>query len=177
MDHLVADLQHAVSNAEVTYQDIEVDFDHQALNLWDRVYYELSSAPSGFIGRLTSRAEAITLRLALIYAVMDGSMVIEHRHLRAAISIWDYSMESVRKIWGNATGNRHAEMIAASLANQPEGFTRDQIHKLFNGHIKSEEMTKAIDELVRGGLHEVVTIPTSGRNKEILRAREERKAR
>ena len=171
MDQLVADLQHAISSAEVTYPSIEVDFDNQANRLWDHLYEELSSAPSGFMGRLTSRAEAITLRVALIYAVMDGSMVIEDRHLLAASAVWDYSLQSVRKIWSNATGNRHADIIAASLADQPEGFTRVELHRLFQGHIKSVDLTAAIEGLVESGRIEVDTIATDGRNKEIVRAK------
>ena len=43
-----------------------------ALALWQSVYPELSQEHSGFAGSIINRAEAQTLRLALVYALLDG---------------------------------------------------------------------------------------------------------
>jgi hypothetical protein len=165
---LVAELQNAVSRADVTYTS-PIDFDDQALTLWDDVYVDLSTGRPGFIGRLTSRAEAITTRLALIYAALDHSLAIKERHLMAALAIWDYSLESVRKIFGNSTGNRFAEKIATALDVNPEGLDRTAINRLFSGHAKPKDLQEAIDDLVNAGKAETITEQTEGPERTVVR--------
>ena len=168
MSDLVADIQHAVSRAEVTYTS-PIDFDDQALTLWNDVYVDLSTGRPGFIGRLTSRAEAITTRLALIYAALDNSLAIEERHLMAALAIWDYSLESVRKIFGDSTGNRFAEKIAIALNGNPEGLDLTAINRLFSGHAKPKELREAINDLVTAGRAEIITEQTEGPDRMVVR--------
>ncbi|MEO8628071.1 MAG: hypothetical protein ABI612_08205 [Betaproteobacteria bacterium] len=62
------------------------------------------------MGAVTNRAEAVTLRLALIYALLDGDVVIgAAEHLRAALAVWHYCEQSARLIFGSTIGNRIAD--------------------------------------------------------------------
>ena len=55
---------------------------------WEEVYAELSADRPGLLGAVTARAEAQTIRLALLYALADLSAEIAIEHLEAALAVW-----------------------------------------------------------------------------------------
>ena len=59
-----------------------------AKELWACVYPELRREHDGVVGSMLARAAPQTLRLSLIYALIDGSDVIDEQHLRAALAFW-----------------------------------------------------------------------------------------
>ena len=65
--------------------------------------------PWGLLAAVTARTEAQIVRLALVYALIDRSPVIDVPHLRAAHALWDYAVRSVAYVFGTSTGDRHAE--------------------------------------------------------------------
>jgi hypothetical protein len=85
------------------------------VSCWDSIYSALSTPIPGLMGHLTARGEAHTARLALTYALLDGTTKIRAEHLRAALAIWDYSAASARFIWGDALGNPVADEILKAL--------------------------------------------------------------
>jgi hypothetical protein len=48
---------------------------------WAAVYETLSDGQAGLLGAITARAEAQVVRLALIYALLDGQTEIDEPHL------------------------------------------------------------------------------------------------
>ncbi len=56
-------------------------------------------------GAATGRAEAHTIRLALIYALLDSSPVITLPHLEAALALWRYARDSTRWVFGESLGD------------------------------------------------------------------------
>jgi hypothetical protein len=54
---------------------------------WSAIYSALSAGQSGLLGAVTARAEAQTIRLALIYALLDGAAESDEPHLRAALAV------------------------------------------------------------------------------------------
>ena len=97
LDAFVEPLREALANAE-TIGRVERDADAKAL--WAGEYEGLSCARPGAFGMATGRAHAQTLRLSLLYALLDGSDVIRVEHLRAALSLWRYCEASARRIFG-----------------------------------------------------------------------------
>jgi hypothetical protein len=72
------------------------------------------------LGAICGRAEAQTVRLALIYAVLDGSDgVIKLPHLKAALALWRYYEASVLYVFGDSLGDPIADTILAALRNNP----------------------------------------------------------
>ena len=64
------------------------------------------------------RADPQSLRLALIYAVLDGSDgVIRPVHLKAALAMWQYYEDSARFIFGDSIGDPVADTILHALRN------------------------------------------------------------
>jgi hypothetical protein len=119
-----------------------------AASLWAREYTRLSSGRPGLAGAMTARAEAQTLRIALIYAILDGCNNLDVHHLQAALEVWRYCEESVVYCFGSASGDSTVERIVALLANTPEGATRPMISKLFNNHKTKEELERAYASLL-----------------------------
>jgi hypothetical protein len=68
----------AVGSSAVTMTD-------GAKKHWEASYYELSAANPGLLGAITARSEAQTIRLALIYALLDGKAQIDLVHLKAGM--------------------------------------------------------------------------------------------
>lgn len=90
----------------------EMDLAPETEPLWERVYRdELSTPTRGIVGSLTARGDAITLRLALTYALLDRCNEIRPEHLRAALAVWSYSEQSVRYLFGDKTGDWVADRI------------------------------------------------------------------
>ena len=90
------------------------------------------SPPTGSPAKLTARAEAHTIRLALLYALLDGQRHIQTEHLTAALALWDYAARSAAWAIGHATGDPLAEQIHAALARSPDGLTRTQLRDLLH---------------------------------------------
>lgn len=74
----------------------EIKKDDAAKRMWAGVYEILSEGLPGFVGAVTSRAEAQTMRLACLYALLDQSPLIRVEHLSAAFAVWDYCFASAR---------------------------------------------------------------------------------
>lgn len=99
----------------------ELEFSDDAALLWDCAYREELSRPvAGIVGSLTARGDAITLRLALTYALLDQSREIEPVHLAAALAVWVYAEQSVRYLFGDRTGDWVADRILAILKDGPK---------------------------------------------------------
>jgi hypothetical protein len=138
--------------------------------LWHDVYPELSEGLPGLVGALTSRAEAQTMRLACIYAVLDCSDVIRREHLEAALALWAYSEASCAFIFGDALGNPIADRILAALHSETDGLTRTKIFELFGRHVRAGEIDLALDFLAQAGLVSSETVQTGGRPSQKWRA-------
>ena len=79
--------------------------------------------------RITARAEAQTMRLALIYALLDGAGEIDRVHLEAALAVWAFCEASTRFIFGDVTGDTIADAILRALRSAgATGMTRTEIN-------------------------------------------------
>jgi hypothetical protein len=81
----------------------EITWGRTATHAWEEAYGPLSEGKPGLFGAVVGRAEAHTVRLAALYAVMDRSKTIELEHLAAALAFWRYAEASARYIFGDAT--------------------------------------------------------------------------
>ena len=86
-----------------------------AADLWARVYGKLTAELPELIGGIISRGNAQTLRLALLYALLDRRSEIDRVHLEAALAVWSYSEASARSIFGDSTGDPVADTILRML--------------------------------------------------------------
>lgn len=141
----------------------EMRRDAEARTLWHQVYAQLSEGHAGLFGAVTSRAEAQTMRLACLYALLDCKEVVERVHLEAALALWRYCEASARYIFGAATGDRIADELLLALQEAgSDGLTRTQIRDLFNRR-RSGAVDAALTVLSETGRARFETEQTGGR--------------
>jgi hypothetical protein len=140
---------------------------------WARIYADLSKGHPGLYGAITGRAEAQTIRLALLYALLAGKDKIDVQHLQAASSVWAYCEESARQIFGARLGNPVAdEILGALTAADESGMTRTEISNLFKRHRRAEEIAAALERLSKQGkIRSLGKSLTAGRSVEWWAAR------
>ncbi len=155
---------------EFAVQLDEVTKDEMARKIWRDVYGPLSSGRLGMAGAMTSRAEAQTMRLATLYAVLDRSPIIRAEHLAAALAIWRYCEQSVQFIFGDSLGDSTADEILGLLRSRPEGVTRTEIREHFQRHKRAAETERALTVLEASGLATRTPENTGGRPAERWRA-------
>jgi hypothetical protein len=140
--------------------------------IWMRVYSALSAGQPGLLGAVTARAEAQAVRLALLYALLDGKDEIDEPHLRAALAIWEYADASAAHIFGNALGDPVADEILIALKNAGSaGMKRTAIGDLFGRHKSADRIGAALALLATKGRAWSESRQTGGRPTEIWFAR------
>lgn len=144
--------------------------DADAREVWAGIYRDLSAAEPGLVGSLLARAEAQTLRLSALYALLDQSSVVRPAHLDSALALWRYVERSVRYLFGDATGDPLADTIWRAL--QRGELTRTQIRDLFGRHETSARIDTALGLLAESGRIVSEQRETGGRPVEIWRKAE-----
>jgi hypothetical protein len=97
---------------------------------WKKQYH-----PSSMVTALKSRFRPQVRRLAVIYAVADCSEYIEVEHLKAAMAVWNYSVQTVERCLSQQTGDKDADKLFTALLEHPSGLTRRQVTmEVFKGN-------------------------------------------
>jgi hypothetical protein len=123
-----------------------------AREVWEQAYQALSQGKPGLLGAILGRAEAQTVRLALIYALLDGRDQIGVEHLNAALAVWSYCEASAVYIFGGIATGKTEDVIAAALRQAGDtGMTRTEIRDLFGRHRKGHEIEAALAALAEAG--------------------------
>ena len=153
---LTASLKHAQTAGQVR-------LDKDARERWHDAYRQLARPLPGVLGQITARAEAHTIRLALIYALTDGKRHIGAQHLDAALALQDYAARSAGWALQGATGEPLAEQIHAALQANPAGLTRSQISDALKHNQPAGQIDHALQALQTTGRARATQIPTGGR--------------
>jgi hypothetical protein len=123
----------------------EVGMTAAAREVWASVYPTLSQGYQGLFGAVTARSEAQCLRLALVYALMDGAGSIDRQHLLAGLATWERAQDSARFIFGSALGDPVADEILRALrVAGAAGMTRTEISGLFKRNQSAERIGAAL---------------------------------
>jgi len=144
----------------------EFGFEPRAADVWGAVYPSLSADRTGLAGAILSRAEAQTLRLAMLYAALDATRTIELEHLEAALALWEYCERSAAFIFHDKTGNPLADEILSKLLGSQLGLSRTEIHNALNRHSSAGEIDQALGALQALGLAVKASTKTQGRPEE-----------
>ena len=148
----------------------QVRLDPAARLEWCDAYTALSEADDGLVGSLCARAEAHVLRLAMLYALIDGDNTITTAHLHAGLALWDYAARSVAWATQAATTDPVAEQIHTALTASPDGLTRTQLRDLFARNLPAARIDTALVALGQTGRAHRRRHTTAGRPAEIWSA-------
>jgi hypothetical protein len=131
---------------------------------WEIAYRgPLAVAHPGLLGSVTSRSEAQTLRLAVVYALLDNASEIGDTHVAAALAVWEYCTRSAAYVFGEATGERDADRaLEAITAAEDGGLTRNALRDSFGRNWSAERLDNALAVLLGAGLIAVKTEEHTG---------------
>lgn len=148
-----------------------MEFSGDAGSIWDAVYPVLSTRPPGLLGSVTSRAESQVLRLAVLYAALDATALIQIPHLLAALAFWDFCDRSCHYLFGTATGDDVADAIEEALIEVYPGYlTRTEIRDRLGRHAPPGRIPRALATLARAGRATCSRSATGGRAAECWEA-------
>jgi Protein of unknown function (DUF3987) len=137
-----------------------------AEELWDDLYGRVANDDGmGLVGTLTARAEAQLLRLSLIYALLDGTDVIQRSHLEAAWEFWRYCRWSAQHIWvGPGTGDPDLDRIA-DILDGGDRLDARALDRMFYGHRSGAEVRR---KAITAGIAVEEREKTGGRDRIVL---------
>ena len=164
----LAELAERTRKALALARDIgSVGWAEDAREKWKRIYPDLSAGGHGLLGSVTARAEAQTVRLATLYAVLDGCSEIRLVHLQAALELWRYAYESAAFIFGESLGDPVCDSIVELLRGKPDGATRTEISDHFDRNKTKAQLDAALATLQSCGKIRNDRRATAGRAAEV----------
>jgi len=110
------------------------------------------------------------LRLAMLYALVDGDATIRLAHLRSGLGLWDYAARSVAWATKAATADAVGEQIHAALAASADGLTHTQLRDLFSRNLPGARIDQAPATLGQAGRAQRRRLATAGRPAEVWTA-------
>jgi hypothetical protein len=134
---------------------------------WADAYAELTQEHGGILGAVTSRAEAQALRLAMTFAMFDGSDRIELKHVEAGLTFWRYAFDSASYIFGEVELDPVAQKILSALERGPK--TQNELVNLFGRHQNKRRIEGVLSDLQERDRITLTTEPTGGRPKTVWR--------
>ncbi len=134
-----------------------------ARQAWADAYQQLAEPQPGIAGAIAARAEAHTIRLALLYALLDDTRQIKPAHLTAALALRDYAQRSATWTLEHTTGNPLARQIHTALTHTPNGLTRTQLRDLLHRNPTTTQLDRALAELAADGKITSHRVLTTGR--------------
>ncbi len=103
----------------------------EAREIFTKSYPILTQERPGLYGAATSRAEAQTMRMAMILSLIDGSPSIRQEDMIRSLHCWRYAEESARFIFGDREPDQRANKILKYLRDG-EKTTTQIINNLFS---------------------------------------------
>jgi hypothetical protein len=127
----------------------------------------LPTASYGIARDLTRRFQVIAFRIALIHALADRDSTVSTTHLDRALALTEYARRGIGWVFGETIGDAYANLLYRHLVAAGE-LNQNRIgRRIIRDPVRQQT---AIDELVRIGKAEVLTVHgTGGRPRKVLR--------
>lgn len=126
-------------------------FDDAARNLWAEMYPQVATDRPALLGSILNRAEVYVRRLALTYALLDGSACVTLEHLRAALDFWRFNEDSAAFIFGGFESDPVEQRIVNALAEAGGSLDTTGLYKVFGNHLPKAQLTVAMNTLSAAG--------------------------
>ncbi len=169
LDRLGERVRYALEAAR-TVAELRLDAD--AEDEWRAIYPKLSGEIPGLVGAVLGRAEPHVLRLAGLYALLDGEEVIRTEHLDSGLAFWDVVDESARMIFAGRTGNALADRARDSVV-PGESVSMDDLYDRLGRHTPAARLRDALRLLGELGEFRAGTEATGGRPRQVVTRRPE----
>lgn len=139
---------------------------------WETVYGPITTGEPGLVGTMIGRGAPYVMRMAGIYAALDGTPEIDVPHLKAGLAVWSYGDASLRHIFAVApreATNPYRGTILAALAGG--SLTQTEIaNDLFMKNLRAPEPLATLEGLLAEGLvARTFERPAGGRGRNVIR--------
>ncbi|MBB3038985.1 DUF3987 domain-containing protein [Hoyosella altamirensis] len=133
--------------------------------LWEELYDEFTGIADvegdGAWIEFTERAAPYCLRIAALYAALEGGSQILEPHLTAAAALVRFSIESAKYVLAGMAVDPRLDRINRALADAGhEGLSRSDISALFSRHLKADVLDELLNDLVEAGTVEMFRLST-----------------
>ncbi len=169
-DQLSTGLSDKLAAAYGTYG--EIGMTGEADKLWcGELYDEFTpDAEDEAWAEFTTRAAAYCLRIAALYAVLDGRRDMGKDDLAAAGALVRYSLASARYVLDGMHRDPRMDRLIRGIDTAGDtGLTRTEISALFGRNLPKTVLDELLGDLLDGGGYEVARIETGGRPTEVYR--------
>lgn len=122
----------------------------------------LPTVSVGIAVDLVRRLAVVAFRLALIHALVERSAYVTLEHLDRALALTEYGRAGIPWIFGETIGSPDADLLLRHLMTAGRLTKRAITQEIIRDPIRRQQ---AIDELVRLGRADVVTVHAEGRGR------------
>ena len=133
---------------------LEVTLSTEAIKFWCAQYPKLTAEQDGITGALLVRSEIYCRMLAMIFALLDKTSVIEPQHIMAALAWVNYWRDSVAYIFATLAAKAEAERLNDASAEvlefikQHPGCSRTELTTGFRNKLSGNQITGALNHLM-----------------------------
>ncbi len=144
----------------------EVGLTSAAAEAWRDVYKELSAETHGLTGAIVNRAEAQTMRLALVYALLDGKSAIDTPHITSALSLWRYAEASAAILFqGRSTDSPEAKILSVLRSGS---CTTTDLYRAFNRHITAAKLNSVLASMEASNIIAITRPKGRGKQPQVI---------
>lgn len=165
-DLLIQDLGRELRNRVALARVVgPVSWSDESRGFWVSIYHELVDLEDDpDIAEWVARSIPYTLRVAALYAALDGRITMSAADLRAAIALIRYGLESARFVVGSGGKSGYLEKISAWVVEAgEEGLPKSVITKRLSGRMTAAEIDELLELLVAQPAYEARVLHTAGR--------------
>jgi hypothetical protein len=137
-----------------------------AAKRWWKPRYEAQQLddPPGLIGHQVARDTDHIQRMAIIYAVLDGSPAVEVVHLEAAFEMYRYARDSVPLVFGRSAGDAVADRLRSRIAAAGrDGLSLSEQRDVFSRNVTADRLAEVRRPMLESGELEEFEVRTKGR--------------
>jgi len=149
----------------------KLTLDQEAEKMWvDTLYLEFTfeDEDAAWID-LVQRAAPYALRIAGLYAALEGRSVITRTDLGASAAVVRYIIESAHYLVDWQLRNPRLDKIMRAIDKSSDGLSRTAISHLFSGNLDKSTLDTLLGELLRSDEYEREETKTGGRPVECYR--------
>jgi Bifunctional DNA primase/polymerase, N-terminal/Primase C terminal 1 (PriCT-1) len=158
----IPDLRFVVTKLEElkAFPEQEAFLDPKAEKMWDRFYLPWRKKQfSPLEGAATKRIPAYVLKLAMVYAALEGTLPeIQDEQLKAALLVGNYAVKCAQQLIGERFSGANAfreleKKILAKVAGAPNHVItkRNLLRSLARHYQNAEQFNRVFESMVRAG--------------------------
>lgn len=135
---------------------------------WERVYPDLRRISPLLRDQILGRGASHVMRLACLYALLDGVDAVDEPHLHAALELWRYAAETIRLAFTTTTGNKDADHFYTVLCETVEPgrwISRTGLRDVLGHHFDGPRLSHGLRVLAEHGLAESKKARSPGASK------------